>query len=1078
MKKYRIKLRSGRVVGPFALKQVGELFLNGHIDGEEDVQIFPSGDWSPLISFPELTKLFADLAINSSALEKLEANHTVINFALSEQIKKIKEEREQKKQSEDIEKIRGIDEAVKKEEFQEFKFDRKSKTTVNYEELERNYEQKKEDEKRESPVEPVPVETPKPQLEATRVLNKNDLLGVDKTVVVPREDIEKEEVEIASSEDIEAPSEEMAVDLFDSNEKTSMANIEDLYPEIREDSLKAEEDFEREENRLRIDLEKEKGKSNLKSAEFVGEEEEKAPTKKKMKPIVAIAFAALFYFLFFDSEEVSDEISPIVPAISAPITLERENQERSLISYQKGLDYYSKGTYPSRILAANEFRISLENKFEDNQALGLLILSYAELLPDIADKERASGVLFQLSQIAQAKALKDLNTAIGVATFYLNLGKYESAITTLENYLRLGKPSLKLLSVYLDALISAGELDRSRQILLKVIDAEPKPPELILAIERFYELDERYDEGLKTINEGLKIYPSSVGILLEFAKYQLRANNYQKLSEVLTLIKNLKAEQSPRYYSRFLEYMGMLSISNKDNQTAAILFRKALELRESDELRSKLAALELGGSRIEEALILESKIIDMMRKAKKSVKSEDWDSAFRYSIEAADLSASYIPAQLLLADIQIKRGFFESSISTLARLKKEYPLNTRISVKLVEAYISAKKFDDAQLELNGLNSTGQVSQTAEYSSLLGRFYLESGKYLQAIQFLQESVARNPLNDKDYYLLAKTYLNHRRYPQAKMMLTKAMTLDPQNLEYISSFSKILYELDGAETAIGYLRKFMEDGRFDNPRLLGDIATFYYKNGQLKEFEEYKERVEKMAKRDPSFYEFLISTSKLEERTDNVIRYSNELLKVEPGNIDVRILLGNSYVSVGKYKEAIEIFESVRERLISYPRIHYYIGLVYLKIAQSQSQLQPNDKNLARALEYGKTEIERNPTLFNGYYLAGEGHRLKGEYPEAVKMLEKAISLEGKSVDALMALGWIRARQNYYESARELYLRAVRTAPNNPEIRKALGQIYEGIGQGALAIEEYGTYLKLNPGASDRAQIEQRINLLSR
>jgi tetratricopeptide (TPR) repeat protein len=77
-----------------------------------------------------------------------------------------------------------------------------------------------------------------------------------------------------------------------------------------------------------------------------------------------------------------------------------------------------------------------------------------------------------------------------------------------------------------------------------------------------------------------------------------------------------------------------------------------------------------------------------------------------------------------------------------------------------------------------------------------------------------------------------------------------------------------------------------------------------------------------------------------------------------------------------------------------------------------------------------------------------------------------------------LGGIKLSERFYDVARELYLRAKREAPNDPEIRKQLAMIYRGIGQSGLAIEEYQTYLKLYPNAPDRNVITQQIRILSR
>ena len=57
MTKYRIRLKNGRVIGPFDINQIHDLKAKGHIAGNEDAQVFPLGDWKPMTAFD----FYADL---------------------------------------------------------------------------------------------------------------------------------------------------------------------------------------------------------------------------------------------------------------------------------------------------------------------------------------------------------------------------------------------------------------------------------------------------------------------------------------------------------------------------------------------------------------------------------------------------------------------------------------------------------------------------------------------------------------------------------------------------------------------------------------------------------------------------------------------------------------------------------------------------------------------------------------------------------------------------------------------------------------------------------------------------------
>jgi tetratricopeptide (TPR) repeat protein len=196
-------------------------------------------------------------------------------------------------------------------------------------------------------------------------------------------------------------------------------------------------------------------------------------------------------------------------------------------------------------------------------------------------------------------------------------------------------------------------------------------------------------------------------------------------------------------------------------------------------------------------------------------------------------------------------------------------------------------------------------------------------------------------------------------------------------------------------------------------------------------------------------------------------AKELIEINPGDVKTRMLLGRSLAQVGRYDEALSALDGVTKRLSTYPQVYYLKAKVYLKI-----------KNYKKAMEAGEMEKKNNPKIYHGHYILGETERLIGKYSKATKNLERAISIEPRNVESLMSLGWIKLNQSRYDIARELYLRAKKKAPSNPNIRKQLAFIYQGIGQGGLAVEEFKTYLKLYPNAPDRTQIQNQIRTLSR
>ncbi|CBW24980.1 tetratricopeptide repeat family protein [Halobacteriovorax marinus SJ] len=1051
-KKYRVKLINDRIVGPFVAEQIGELYVKGHLLGDEKCQVFPVGDWLTLKDFDELKEIIVK-ATKEGKIKAKDSGERTQTFAR-------------------INKPKTKKQAVKKDKgFQEFQYKKEDISRVDYEALEEKFkEEAKELESIEEElghVNEVPVEEPEENdgVEKTVIINRSSLSNdnVDKTVIVNpnpfrekvEEKIEDEPEEDTNSEEEEEVEEEPKEEVLNTQEATEFINVKELLPDIKQVANVAEKEFE--EKVIEEEAEEAKLTPEKKVKEEEAEEKEKKKSKrKKTTPIVAVAFIVILWTLLFPEKE-EKKLDPVRVSIQFPIQAEFLDSVKSTEALNRGLDHYSQGTYLSKIKASLEFSKSLHHQFKNNKALGYLILTYSEIFENSNDEKKSIRTIFKLIEIARSKMLSDANVAAGSALFYQKIGKAQSANRILENFIRINKPTVNLLSIYLNVLIEVGNYIEARKVFDMLSGLKNKNEATYLSILNFYEENDLQDKVKETIAEARNSFPKSIPLLLRYAKYQFDIGDYKKYEAVLKVIQSLNSGRSPMYYAKFLEYMGILAAIKKDNNKAVLLFRLALKIHESDELRSKLSLLELGGSSNVEKIILESKIVELMKKAKNAVKERKWEIAFINAIKASDLDSSYIPAQLLLGNIQVKRGYYEDAIKTFNRMKKEYPLNKKINIYLVEAYIKAFKLSKAEVELRTL-AQSKLSDSYIFYSLQAKYYLRREFYENAISKFKESIKRNPVNDDDYFELAKIYLKFRKFKSAKNMLTRSISLDPVNIEYHSAYANILYELEGAETAIGYLRNLLKQNR-DNPKILGDIAIYYYKNGQNIEFQEYKKRVEKLASTDASFYEFLIYSAELDDRDDDVIKYGKELIKINPGDLDVQIKLGKNLYDKGLYKEALNMFESILARLESFPRANYYLAKTYIKL-----------RDLKKAHIMAEREVKNNPSLEFGYFILGEVFRLEKKYREAELNFKRSISKNGRYVEALMGMGWIKWKQGYLDRAREYYLKALKENQNNGEIHRALGYIYKEIGQSSLAIDSFRVYLDLTPAAKDRAQIQ--------
>lgn len=1088
--KYRIRLENDRVIGPFVEDEIIELFEKDHITGTEMCQIFPIGEWKTLSSFDAIHARILTIKEERRKIAEEQYRQQLIadeERRKAEEIERITREQERKKailsnSSEEtgVEKtiIRGSNHANKTHSglkvFNEFKFQQGAKVEIDYKELDKKYK-KEEPEKNED------------GLDKTKIISRRKSKEIDKTVVIrkiDKDDLMDPTVVEKKPEITEMGKKSQLVKFVPHNndrdlkelvnEQTQFLDIQEVLPKINA-QLKAseieldrlakiqenEEKFREKEERERLARE-EKEREILDTARRA-RDDDNGGKKKGMSWIVALAFIAIIYTLL-DSDEAPKKKGPAYLKVAFPVTKEFEDALKAKDALVQARALYAENTYEKRALSALYFLTSAEFQFDGNPAVGEMLLTYTELLENAKDEKQASSIIYKIIKVSEKNLLKDVNTATAAAIFYGKIGKPNTGINVIKNFLRVGsKPNIKMLSIYLDLLITSGDLVEARKAFEKIQAIPKKPFEVYLSLARFLEADEKLAEAETIIEEGLKYYPKNVALLLKVADYSTRSQAIEKLEEATKKIAAVEVEGSPVYLAQYFKFMGYLNAYKGKNKNAAAFFKKSLDIKENEELRMRLADLEISGSQLSQNLIIESKIIALVKRAKEEMKNKNWDQAVSLISEAVEANPNYIPAAILQSEIQINRGLFEAAINTLVNIKENNPNNTQILSLLIEAYLKAYKFDDAQrLLVEG--SQSKYSNSSDYYYLYGLYFEGKGNIVFAIKYFEESLKRNPLNDKIMFKLASIYFNSKKLPLAKKWLSDAMILDPKNTDYLSLYAQILQEQDNADVAIGYLRDVISDIGED-PKLLSTITAIYFKTGQLNEFKMYYKKIQQLPKKDENFYEYLASAALLDDSLEEFEQYSKEIIKINPGNLKARMNLAEHYIVRGKLQDAVNELNDIKEKLPSYPRVNHLLARVFL--AQG---------DLAEAKKMAQLELKLNPNLDSAFYIVGEVYRQAREYREAVSNFEKAISKNGKSVEALMGLAWIRLNQNLASEALDLYTRAVKIEPNNAEIHRQLGLTYKSLGQRAMAKEKLEDYLKLNPAAPDKSQIDSIIKTL--
>lgn len=154
----------------------------------------------------------------------------------------------------------------------------------------------------------------------------------------------------------------------------------------------------------------------------------------------------------------------------------------------------------------------------------------------------------------------------------------------------------------------------------------------------------------------------------------------------------------------------------------------------------------------------------------------------------------------------------------------------------------------------------------------------------------------------------------------------------------------------------------------------------------------------------------------KRVNEQLSFYQERVRVDPTNLEYRIILGYTHYLKGSNNDAIREFMYVLSEDEGYYDAHYNLGLVYL-----------DEKRYSEALSSFNRTIQIAPRDFKGYVKMGVAYRGLGMYEEALDVLNTANQLNRTNSDIVYQIGAVAEAMGDYQEATEIYKDALQFDP---------------------------------------------------
>jgi len=205
----------------------------------------------------------------------------------------------------------------------------------------------------------------------------------------------------------------------------------------------------------------------------------------------------------------------------------------------------------------------------------------------------------------------------------------------------------------------------------------------------------------------------------------------------------------------------------------------------------------------------------------------------------------------------------------------------------------------------------------------------------------------------------------------------------------------------------------------------------------------------------------------KRTDEAVKYLNDLVARDPGDVRAYLALGGVHAGAEDFASAAKVYDRAAERIKKPERgdwsLFYQRGIAYERLKQWPKA----EPNFRKALELYPDQ----PQVLN--YLGYSWIDMNMNLDEGLAMIKKAVELRPSDGFIIDSLGWGYYRLGRFDEAVTELERAVALQPADPVLNDHLGDAYWRVGRKLEATFQWAHARDLKPDAAVLASVLEKL-----
>ncbi|BAP61098.1 tetratricopeptide repeat protein [Methanococcus maripaludis] len=186
---------------------------------------------------------------------------------------------------------------------------------------------------------------------------------------------------------------------------------------------------------------------------------------------------------------------------------------------------------------------------------------------------------------------------------------------------------------------------------------------------------------------------------------------------------------------------------------------------------------------------------------------------------------------------------------------------------------------------------------------IGTEYYNSGKYQKSIEYFNKTLNSEPKNPDAWYFKGNAYQMLGKSKLAQDSYEKALSIRPNDLEIIKSYTMLLNSLELFKESVEILKNVSES----DDEIIEILGDAYLKTGKFNEaILQYNDILE----RKPRYKEIIAKKGTALvglKKFDEALEIYEKVLKISPYDTEVWKNIGNAFYTVKKYEKAIQFYD---------------------------------------------------------------------------------------------------------------------------------------------------------------------------